>query len=81
MTNILAGGGDFKHLMNHIGAAADTWRKDMREHEFEYTRENINALDAKVQESLGDVDLNRLATERDQVLLELMESKSKTSLQ
>ncbi|KAL1857807.1 hypothetical protein Plec18167_001791 [Paecilomyces lecythidis] len=79
MTNILAGGGSFRHLLEHIGTAGKVWSEDMRNHAFDLNPETISVLDANVQESIGNIDMVSLQKDRDQILLELMALKSKTS--
>jgi 3-hydroxyacyl-CoA dehydrogenase len=76
MTNILAGGGSFKHLLEHIGTAAKVWTEDMKRHTFDLNTETIHALDMNVQESIGTVDMTSLQKDRDQVLLDLIALKS-----
>lgn len=79
MTNILAGGGSFRHLLEHIGTAGKVWSEDMRNHAFDLNPRTISILDANVQESIGTIDMVSLQKDRDQILLELMALKSKTS--
>ena len=79
MTNALGGGGDFRHLLEHIGIAAKSWTDDMRKHAFELTPDSLDTLDSSVNDWIKNVDIGLLERERDQVLLDLMETKSKTS--
>jgi len=77
VTNILAGGGNFRHLLEHIGNAAKVWTEDMRTHAFDLNPDTISALDAKVRESIEGIDVEVLENNRDEVLLDLIELKSK----
>ncbi|EHK19702.1 uncharacterized protein TRIVIDRAFT_46955 [Trichoderma virens Gv29-8] len=79
MTNALGGGGSFRHLLEHIGMSAKPWVEDMRKHAFDLTPESLNTLDESVQSWINNVDIGQVERERDQVLLDLMESKSKAS--
>ncbi|KAE8414820.1 hypothetical protein BDV36DRAFT_298657 [Aspergillus pseudocaelatus] len=79
VTNILAGGGSFRHLAEHIGTAAKVWTEDMQKHAFDLNPETINILDVNVRETIGQLDMESLQRDRDEVLLQLMELKSKTS--
>ncbi|KAJ6091161.1 hypothetical protein N7467_003130 [Penicillium canescens] len=76
MTNILAGGGSFKYLLEHIGNAAKVWTEDMKRHTFDLNTETIHDLDMNVQESIGKFDMASLQKDRDQVLLDLIALKS-----
>lgn len=77
VTNILAGGGNFRHMLEYIGNAAKVWTEDMRKHAFDLNPDTISALDAKVQDSIGRIDVGMLEKKRDEVLLDLIELKSK----
>lgn len=79
MTNILAGGGSFLHLLEHIGTATKAWSEDMKKHALGLNPEINRVLDAKVQESIGKVEMIPLQADRDHVLLELMVLKAQTS--
>ena len=79
MTNVLGGGGSFRNLLEHVGMAANSWTEDMQKHAFELTPESLDTLDASVLEWVENVDIRLLEKERDQVLLDLIEKKAKTS--
>ena len=78
MTNILAGGGNFVHLLEHIGSAAKVWTEDMKKHALDLIPDLISTLDANVRESIGNIDMSTLQKDRDHVLLGLMELKAGT---
>ncbi|KAB8218945.1 hypothetical protein BDV33DRAFT_231944 [Aspergillus novoparasiticus] len=78
VTNILGGGGSFRHLVEHIGTAAQVWAEDMRKHAFDLNPETISILDANVRETIGNVDMESLQRDRDHVLLDLIALKSQT---
>jgi 3-hydroxyacyl-CoA dehydrogenase len=83
MTNILGGGGGktgFKHLLEHLAPAAEGWTKDMNKHSFVYNSENINQLDASVQDWLAVVDSSAVEAQRDEILLALIRLKEQTTL-
>lgn len=75
-TNILAGGGNFRRLLEHIGLAARVWGEDMRTHAIGLTPDNISTLDVQVQDSIGSVDVRAIEEYRDEILLKLIAMKS-----
>lgn len=79
MTNVLAGDGNFRHFMEHIGMATKVWAEDMREHAFDLTPESIDVLDVNVKQWIQNVEMDRLVKERDEVLSELLALKSNAS--
>lgn len=76
MTNILAGGGSFRHLLEHIGTAARVWGEDMRKHAFDLNPDTIIGLDAVVQDSIGQVDCRAIEAYRSQGLMDLIALRS-----
>ena len=78
--NAMAGGGSFQHFLEHLGPAAKSWHDDMHKHTFSMTPEAIQDLSRTVEPMVQATDLNTLQKERDDVLLKLMDMKSKTSL-
>jgi 3-hydroxyacyl-CoA dehydrogenase len=79
MTNTLGGGGSLRHLLEHIGKAAEVWNEDMKKHAFELTPENINILDASVQKWTKETDMKSLEAERDDMLMTLIAAKDTSS--
>ncbi|KOC16100.1 3-hydroxyacyl-CoA dehyrogenase [Aspergillus flavus AF70] len=78
--NAMAGGGSFQHFLGHLGPAAKSWHDDMHKHTFSMTPEAIQDLSRTVEPMVQATDLNTLQKERDDVLLKLIDMKSKTSL-
>lgn len=80
MATAMGGGGGsngFRHLLEHLGPAAQKWVDDMREHAFELTTENIDSLTRSVDKELQGKDLKELEAERDAKLVELFKRKGK----
>ena len=78
MTNVLGGGGGatgFKHLLEHLGPGVQAWTKDMNKHAFQWTPENIEALEASVGDWLKTTDITSIESERDDVIINLMKLK------
>ncbi|OGM48977.1 hypothetical protein ABOM_003131 [Aspergillus bombycis] len=78
--NAMAGNGSFQHFLEHLGPAAKSWHDDMHEHTFEMTPQAIQDLSKTVEPTVQATDLDALQKERDDVLLKLMDMKSKSSL-
>lgn len=76
MTNILGGGGDFKHFLHHIGTAASGWLDDMDTHRFEFTSDNFDSFAENVEDWAKTLDVDSLEKERDQYLVDLVKAKS-----
>lgn len=80
MSNIMGGGGgkdSFLRIQKTIGRAGQAWVKDMREHDFEPTDENLEKIDAGVQQWIDHIDLRKAEEQRDEILLALLDIKSK----
>ncbi|KAE8331394.1 hypothetical protein BDV39DRAFT_218717 [Aspergillus sergii] len=78
--NAMAGGGSFQHFLEHLGPAAKSWHDDMHKHTFSMSPEAIQDLTRTVEPMVQATDLDTLQKERDDVLLKLMDMKSKSSL-
>ncbi|KAB8217080.1 hypothetical protein BDV33DRAFT_193853 [Aspergillus novoparasiticus] len=78
--NAMAGGGSFQHMLEHLGPAAKSWHDDMQKHTFSMSPEAIQDLTRTVEPMVQATDLEALQKERDDVLLKLMDMKSKSSL-
>ncbi|KAL9082522.1 MAG: hypothetical protein Q9165_008871 [Trypethelium subeluteriae] len=79
MKDVLGGGansGGFRHLMEHVGVAMEDWLKDMAAHSYQYSEENLNALDSSVQEMLAGVDIGRLEEKRNNLMIEVFKAKA-----
>lgn len=80
MSNAMGGGGGsdgFKHLLEHLGPATETWIEDMKAHAFNWTPEQLTALGDSVAEELGTQDVHELERKRDATLVALFRLKSK----
>lgn len=78
MTNVLGGGGGkdgFHHLLSHLGPAAEGWVKDMNDHAFKFSEENIQKLDNSVQNMLESTDIKEVEHQRDKALIDLINRK------
>lgn len=75
MANCMGGGGGangFKHLLEHLGPASQKWLDDMRVHNFIWSPENLDALNASVVEETRGADLKALEHRRDQLTVEIL---------
>lgn len=85
MTNALGGGGSadgFKHLLEHVGVASQTWLQDMRANEFDWSvasRENLVEEVAKMFAEMKGTP-EELVKQRDQALIELLRLKKEALL-
>ena len=79
MTNTLGGGGDFNHFMDHLGPALKTWLADMHEHKFDLDSQDVDVLKERVNEWISHVDLKEVEESRNELLVGLIKSKSKSS--
>lgn len=79
MSNALGGGGSFRHFVDHIGSAMESWEEDMRRHRFDWSKENIDALDGTVSSWVDTVDLNKVVEARDDRLIGLTKDESGSS--
>ncbi|KAM3517997.1 hypothetical protein MY4038_010206 [Beauveria bassiana] len=80
MSNAMGGGGGsngFKHLLKHLGPAAEEWIKDMKAHAFSWTPEQLTTLGDSVAEGLSTQSVHELERKRDATLVELFRLKSK----
>jgi 3-hydroxyacyl-CoA dehydrogenase len=78
MANTMGGGGGsdgFRHLLEHLGPASQSWIEDMQEHAFSWTPGNIDRLTASVNEELAGKDVPVLEQQRDRQLIELFKIK------
>ncbi|KAJ5408038.1 hypothetical protein N7509_001921 [Penicillium cosmopolitanum] len=77
MTNLLGGGGDFGHFMDHLGPALKSWLDDMNQHQFnmDSTTEKEN-LKEKVNQLVSHVDIEKTEKNRDTFLTGLISVRS-----
>ncbi|KAI4724790.1 putative hydroxyacyl-CoA dehydrogenase [Aureobasidium sp. EXF-10728] len=81
MSNAMGGGGGtdgFRHLLEHLGPATETWLADMREHAFVFNNESLDTLSASVGKELEGKDVQALEAERDRLLVEILRLKSES---
>src|SRR5699024_7151279 len=60
MTNCLGGGRSFRHFIDHIGPALQTWGDDMKQFEFDHEPEKKEKVTERVEEYVGGVDLDKV---------------------
>lgn len=83
MTNVLGGGGGkggFRHLLEHLGPAAQGWTKDMRDHPFVEDENGLKKLDSSVQEMLAANEPTKIENQRDEALIDVIKRKRDTIL-
>ena len=81
-TNSLGGGGGpegFAQRLERLGPSIRSWEEDMAKHRFDWSEERLAVLKDEALKWLNKVDWASLKEERDQVLLELLIAKGKTS--
>ncbi|KAH8651264.1 3-hydroxyacyl-CoA dehyrogenase [Xylariales sp. PMI_506] len=80
-TNALGGGGGsdgFTQRIERLGPSIRAWEDDILEHRFDWSSEKVSALQDSVSKTLGATDWSNLVEERDSVLVQMLEAKSKT---
>lgn len=80
MSNIMGGGGGkdgFLRIQKTIGRAGKARVKDVREHDFEPTDENLKKIDVSVQQWIDHTNLRKAEEQRDEILSASLEIKSK----
>ncbi|KAJ5974260.1 hypothetical protein N7481_011470 [Penicillium waksmanii] len=77
MTNLLGGGGDFGHFMDHLGPAMKSWLDNMHQHQFDMdsTTEKEN-LKEKVNQLVSHVNIEKTEKDRDIFLTGLISARS-----
>ncbi|KAF4625549.1 hypothetical protein G7Y89_g12618 [Cudoniella acicularis] len=78
MTAVAGGGGGidgFSNMMKKLGPAVEGWLGDMERHKFEFSDENVGALNESLKQWLEKEDLVALSERREEVLLELLRLK------
>lgn len=78
MANAMGGGGGsdgFRHLLEHLGPATQSWTKDMQEHAFSWNPESIDKLTTSVTEELAGKNVPALEQQRDKQLVEMFKVK------
>jgi 3-hydroxyacyl-CoA dehydrogenase len=82
LKDALGGGGGvdgFKHIMQHIGPAAEVWLKDMSDNSYEYNEQNLEILCRSVEEMLAGVDIRKLDNNRNKLMIDLFKTKAAAS--
>ena len=73
MSNAMGGGGrgsdGFRHLLEHLGPATQSWLEDTRKHTFKWDLQDLNALSASVGKELEGKDVAELEKQRDHRLI------------
>jgi 3-hydroxyacyl-CoA dehydrogenase len=78
MANAMGGGGGsdgFRHLLEHLGPAIETWTKDMQQNAFSWTPGNIDKLTTSVNDELSGKNVSALEQQRDKQLVQLFKIK------
>lgn len=81
MSSVLGGGGNrdgFLRIQKSIGRAAQVWLKDVADHSFEASDENLQKVDDSLQEWLDHVDMEKVTRARDEVVLNILDTKTKS---
>jgi 3-hydroxyacyl-CoA dehydrogenase len=81
VTNSLGGGGGpegFIQRIERLGPSLRRWEEDMLQYRFDWSEQSVSVLKQKALEWLGAVDWDDINERRDEVLLQLLEAKSKT---
>ncbi|VXB14567.1 3-hydroxyacyl-CoA dehydrogenase NAD-binding domain-containing protein [Aeromicrobium sp. 9AM] len=76
--HLSGGDGGLRHVLNHLGPAAETWMDDLGD--VRLTPPLIDALVDGVDEELAGRDLGHLIQERDDLLLALLAHKSSATV-
>ncbi|KAL2840363.1 hypothetical protein BJX68DRAFT_271710 [Aspergillus pseudodeflectus] len=82
VTNSLGGGGGpngFTQRIERLGPAIRGWEEDMLEHRFDWSKEKLAVLNTEASKWLGSVDWDAVTAKRDQMLLQLLQAKSRDS--
>lgn len=80
VTNALGGGGGtdgFSNRIERLGPAIRSWEDDMLKHRFDWSEESVAKLKDEARKWLDTVAWPQLTNERDRVLMQLLEAKSK----
>lgn len=76
MTNVLGGGRNFGHFIDHIGPAVHSWKVDMNKYEYNGEPEQKERLKERVGEYVEGVDLDGVEKKRDEFILNCLQLKS-----
>lgn len=82
VTNSLGGGGGpdgFMQRIERLGPSIRSWEADILKHRFDWSQESLSALKVGALKWLEAADWAGINGERDQMLLELLQTKSKSS--
>ncbi|KAH7041566.1 3-hydroxyacyl-CoA dehyrogenase [Microdochium trichocladiopsis] len=75
VSNAMGGGGGaegFRHFIEHLGPAFDSWLEDIRANRFQSTKESLDLLMARVDEALSTSDAGALEARRDRLLVQML---------
>lgn len=76
--NILAGGGgkgEFRHLLEHLSPGTRAWSADLNANVVDWSKESQGGLDESVQVWFVHIDMQAVAVERDNVLIDFCEAQ------
>ena len=82
VTNSLGGGGGpdgFAQRIERLGPAIRGWEEDISKHRFDWSEESVSVLNEEALKWLKSVDWNGINGKRDQMLLQLLQAKSRSS--
>ena len=82
VTNSLGGGGGptgFAQRIERLGPSIRSWEEDMLKHRFDWSEERLSVVKNEALKWLEKIDWATMKEERDQVLLQLLAAKAKTS--
>lgn len=82
VTNSLGGGGGsdgFMQRIERLGRSIQHWEEDMLKHRFDWSQESVLALEQAALKWLEAVDWDGINGKRDEMLLQVLDAKSRTS--
>ncbi|CAI9633049.1 unnamed protein product [Alternaria burnsii] len=80
LANAMGGGGGiegFRHMIEHLGPASQTWLADMQAHKFDWSAQSVDALGTSVADELTGKDMKILEQKRDDDLVKFFKIKGK----
>lgn len=82
VTNSLGGGGGkegFTQRLERLGVGIRAWEQDIADHRFDWSESAVEALTSGVGDYLDQMDVQKLKSERDEALLEIIALKKRLS--
>lgn len=80
MSNILGGGGGiegFRHIIEHLGPASQTWAKDMNDYAFQFDAEGVSRVEDSVKVWLDKVGAADAEAQRDEFITQAINFKAR----